>query len=81
MSEHRIPHRHRKSPLAMWQAEHVAEMLRQAHDGLTVEIHGMSTEGDKILDTPLANRRQGPVRQELRTAHARQRLVISRCTR
>ncbi|HOP17834.1 MAG: hydroxymethylbilane synthase [Chromatiaceae bacterium] len=54
MSEHRIRIATRKSPLAMWQAEHVAEMLRQAHDGLTVEIHGMSTEGDKILDTPLA---------------------------
>ncbi|MCW5584994.1 MAG: hydroxymethylbilane synthase [Chromatiales bacterium] len=54
MSEHRIRIATRKSPLAMWQAEHVAEMLRQAHDGLTVEILGMSTEGDKILDTPLA---------------------------
>ena len=44
----------RKSPLAMWQAEHVADALRAAHPGLTVEIHGMSTQGDKILDTPLA---------------------------
>jgi hydroxymethylbilane synthase len=44
----------RKSPLAMWQAEHVAEALRRAHAGLTVEIVGMSTRGDKILDAPLA---------------------------
>ncbi len=44
----------RKSPLAMWQAEHVADALRQAHTGLEVEILGMSTQGDKILDTPLA---------------------------
>ena len=44
----------RKSPLAMWQAEHVAAALRSAHPGLTVEILGMSTQGDKILDTPLA---------------------------
>ncbi len=44
----------RKSPLAMWQAEHVAEALRNAHPGINVEIHGMSTQGDKILDTPLA---------------------------
>jgi len=44
----------RKSPLAMWQAEHVASALREAHPGLTVEILGMSTQGDKILDTPLA---------------------------
>ena len=54
MSEHRIRIATRKSPLAMWQAEHVAELLRRAYAGLTVEIHGMSTEGDKILDTPLA---------------------------
>jgi hydroxymethylbilane synthase len=44
----------RKSPLAMWQAEHVAAALRAAHPGLEVEILGMSTQGDKILDTPLA---------------------------
>ncbi len=44
----------RKSPLAMWQAEHVAARLREAHPGLEVELLGMSTQGDKILDTPLA---------------------------
>jgi len=44
----------RKSPLAMWQAEHVADALRTAHPGIMVEILGMSTQGDKILDTPLA---------------------------
>lgn len=44
----------RKSPLAWWQAEHVAARLRAAHAGLSVELLGMSTQGDKILDTPLA---------------------------
>ncbi len=44
----------RKSPLALWQAEHVAAALRAAHPGLQVELVGMSTQGDKILDTPLA---------------------------
>jgi len=44
----------RKSPLALWQAEHVAARLAQAHPGLRVELVGMSTQGDKILDTPLA---------------------------
>lgn len=44
----------RRSPLAMWQAEHVAAALRGAHPGLVVEIVGMSTQGDRILDTPLA---------------------------
>jgi hydroxymethylbilane synthase len=38
----------------MWQAEHVAEALRRVHSGLEVEILGMSTRGDKILDAPLA---------------------------
>jgi len=44
----------RKSPLALWQAEHVAARLAAAHPGLRVELLGMSTQGDKILDTPLA---------------------------
>lgn len=44
----------RKSPLAMWQAEHVAGRLRQSHPDLAVEIVGMTTRGDKILDAPLA---------------------------
>ncbi|PWV62291.1 hydroxymethylbilane synthase [Plasticicumulans acidivorans] len=44
----------RKSPLALWQAEHVAERLRAAHPGLEVELVGLSTQGDRILDAPLA---------------------------
>jgi hydroxymethylbilane synthase len=44
----------RKSPLAMWQAEHVAAELKKAHPGLEVELVGMSTQGDRILDAPLA---------------------------
>jgi len=44
----------RKSALAMWQAEHVADRLRHLHPGLRVEIIGMTTRGDKILDAPLA---------------------------
>jgi hydroxymethylbilane synthase len=44
----------RKSPLALWQAEEVARRLREAHPGLEVELIGMSTRGDKILDSPLA---------------------------
>jgi hydroxymethylbilane synthase len=44
----------RKSPLAMWQAEHVAAELKRIHPEIVVEIQGMTTQGDKILDTPLA---------------------------
>lgn len=44
----------RKSPLALWQAHFVRDALMQAHPGLQVDIIGMTTRGDKILDTPLA---------------------------
>jgi hydroxymethylbilane synthase len=45
----------RKSALALWQAEHVAALLRQAHPGLVVELVPMTTRGDEILDRPLAS--------------------------
>lgn len=44
----------RQSPLALWQAEHVAERLQQAFPGLKTELVKMITRGDKILDAPLA---------------------------
>ncbi len=44
----------RKSPLALWQAEHVGERLRKLHSGLDVELVPMSTQGDRLLDAPLA---------------------------
>jgi hydroxymethylbilane synthase len=44
----------RKSPLALWQAEHVRARLQQAHPGLGVELVTMSTQGDRVLDSPLA---------------------------
>ncbi len=44
----------RKSPLAMWQAEYVRDRLMAIHPGLEVELLGMTTQGDKILDSPLA---------------------------
>lgn len=44
----------RKSQLALWQAEHVKARLEALHSGLHVELVGLSTRGDRILDTPLA---------------------------
>jgi hydroxymethylbilane synthase len=44
----------RKSKLALWQAEHVAALLREAHPSLSVELLPMSTKGDRILDRSLA---------------------------
>lgn len=44
----------RQSPLALWQAEHIRDRLEALHDGLKVELVTFVTQGDKILDTPLA---------------------------
>jgi len=44
----------RKSPLALWQTEHVAVRLRQAHPGLEVVLVPLSTRGDEVLDRSLA---------------------------
>lgn len=44
----------RKSPLALWQAEHVAERLENAFPDIKTELVKMVTKGDKILDAPLA---------------------------
>ena len=44
----------RKSPLAMWQAEYIRAELQRLHAGLEVELVTFTTQGDKILDTPLA---------------------------
>ncbi|GAA62608.1 hydroxymethylbilane synthase [Pseudoalteromonas sp. BSi20311] len=44
----------RKSALALWQAEFVKAQLEHFHDDVRVELVPMSTQGDIILDTPLA---------------------------
>lgn len=44
----------RQSPLALWQAEHVAARLQLAFPELKTELVKMVTRGDKILDAPLA---------------------------
>lgn len=44
----------RKSPLALWQANWVRDRLIASNPGLQVELVGMTTRGDRILDAPLA---------------------------
>ncbi|MFZ5756381.1 MAG: hydroxymethylbilane synthase [Pseudomonadota bacterium] len=44
----------RKSPLALWQANDVADRLRALHPGLRTELLLLTTQGDRILDAPLA---------------------------
>jgi hydroxymethylbilane synthase len=44
----------RESALAMWQAEHVRSRLTSCYRGTTVELLGVTTQGDRIVDRPLA---------------------------
>jgi hydroxymethylbilane synthase len=44
----------RKSPLALWQAEYVKSNLLKHHPHLIIELVTFTTQGDKILDVPLA---------------------------
>jgi len=43
----------RKSQLALWQANYIANLINQIH-GVEVELVKITTSGDKILDVPLA---------------------------
>jgi len=44
----------RKSPLALWQSEHVAARLQRLHPHLEVLLLPLSTRGDEVLDRSLA---------------------------
>ncbi len=44
----------RKSALALWQADYVADCIKEKYPEITVEKKLIVTKGDKILDTPLA---------------------------
>jgi hydroxymethylbilane synthase len=44
----------RESRLAMWQAEHVRDALRKLYPSCDVQILGMTTRGDRILDRTLS---------------------------
>jgi hydroxymethylbilane synthase len=44
----------RESRLALWQAEHVRERLAGSYPNCRIELLGLTTRGDQILDRPLA---------------------------
>jgi hydroxymethylbilane synthase len=44
----------RGSALALWQARHVASIIEKNHPSVKVELMTIKTQGDKILDAPLA---------------------------
>jgi hydroxymethylbilane synthase len=43
----------RGSPLALWQADYVASLLRSAHPGLGTELVTITTTGDRRRDVPV----------------------------
>ena len=44
----------RESALALWQAEHVRARLESLHPSCTIELLGVTTQGDRVVDRPLA---------------------------
>lgn len=54
MSDHIVRIATRESPLALWQAEFIKAELERLHSGIRVELLGMTTKGDQILDSPLS---------------------------
>lgn len=44
----------RESALALWQARHVSARLVALYPGLSVQLLGMTTRGDQLLDTTLS---------------------------
>ena len=59
----------RSSKLALWQADYIARRLHEKHPSLIVEEKRMTTQGDRILDAPLAKiGGKGLFTKELETA-------------
>ena len=44
----------RESPLALWQARHIEARLRELYPGLSTRLLGLTTQGDRNLETSLA---------------------------
>src|SRR5437764_73409 len=44
----------RQSPLALYQANHVSKLLQRLYPAASIELLGMTTKGDRILDRSLA---------------------------
>jgi hydroxymethylbilane synthase len=68
----------RQSKLALWQANHVTALLRAAHPTLEIALVPMTTQGDRVLDRPLAEvGGKGLFIKELETALVEQRADIA----
>jgi hydroxymethylbilane synthase len=44
----------RESALALWQAEHIRARLIAQYPGMVIDLLGLTTQGDRIVDQPLA---------------------------
>ncbi len=68
----------RESALALWQANHVKGLLESTHEGLTCEIVGMTTEGDRNKVSPLSQMvGKGVFVKELEVALLEERVDIA----
>lgn len=68
----------RESPLALWQAHYVKDTLEAAHPGIHVELLGMTSRGDQLLESPLAKiGGKGLFVKELETALLEKRADIA----
>ncbi len=68
----------RSSKLALWQSNWIKQKLEQHHEDLTVELILLKTQGDKILDVPLAKiGGKGLFVKELETAMLENRADIA----
>jgi hydroxymethylbilane synthase len=55
IAPHRLTIATRESALALWQAEHVRARLAALYPACEVTLLGLTTQGDRILDQPLAD--------------------------
>src|SRR5437764_14790463 len=68
----------RGSPLALWQANHVADLLRRAVRDLSIELVKIETTGDQVRDRPLSQLGgEGVFTKEIQRALQEQRADVA----
>lgn len=78
MTDSRLVLGTRGSPLARWQTDHVLHLLHLQHPKLQTEVTVIKTQGDRILDLPLAQiGDKGLFTKELETALLSQQIDLA----
>ena len=68
----------RESALALWQAEHIRALLAALYPASEVRLLGVTTQGDRVLDQPLADiGGKGLFIKELEVAMAEGRPIVA----